>query len=312
MENETKDSEKVVAQRISEHIAWMYRTDERIDEILKSLPTRTDAEISEIRSAAVSLGRASWKIQIACDAQVLNRVRLRGGRGNKDLEGVGVHAAVVMAATDLNVTPRTIYQNAQIYNAFFADIDRGTESELMGCLDILEEKEYFKIALRTPDPLETIELLARKKTEDPNFSTKDAWRLVKPLKVPDITEKLPANTLDDDGQHLWESIIENVRDFANKYPTTKTFLYYAIEEVRYIIQLPTQSIQDRILTIIQKFKTSEVDDIAEFMHEDRDVVVAWLNSMVENKKLRVKTLTDALGQNKKIYYEVVETIIMEN
>ncbi|NDG19062.1 MAG: hypothetical protein EB117_12430 [Betaproteobacteria bacterium] len=174
-------------------IDWINAIDRHADLMIEQLPERSDEEIVEIRSAARAGGRALWRIEAACDAAILDRVKLRGGRGKKDEEAVGVDAAVRKVAADLGVTPRTIYQNAQIHKTFFDQPQETTERAFssLGPVDHLEEKEYFKAALRSPDPHETIEYFARQKAADPNFSTGDAWRIVKNREVPALQSELP-------------------------------------------------------------------------------------------------------------------------
>lgn len=295
----------------SSQIDWMYAIDGSADQIVQSLPTRTDEEVSEIRNSARALGRAAWRIEAACDAVILDRVKLRGGRGQKDTEGVGVDAAVRQVAHDLNVTPRTIYQNAAIHKTFFADQpnEDGTSERAISSFDHLEEKEFFKAALRSPDPHETIELLARKKAEDPNFSTRDAWQLVKPRHVPELTAILPAITLDDEGQRIWSNIWEHVKAFATKYPATRQTLFDALDEVKYIVEIPAQAVQERIINVIQNLGINELDPIADFLREDREVVRVWLNRMIDDDVLtsRIQTMEERVPGARgpaRTYYDI--------
>lgn len=276
-------------QAIAEQIDWINAIDRHADMMIAQLPDRSDTEIIEIRSAARAGGRALWRIEAACDAAILDRVKLRGGRGQKDDEGIGVDAAVRRVAFDLGVAPRTIYQNAQIHKTFFQEPSDTTE-RAFSSIDHLEEKEYFKAALRSPDPHETIEYFARQKAEDPNFSTGDAWRVVKGRTIPALDHQLPA-IANEEVVSAWRQWCQSGDALIKQVPATAETIRYAIEEARYIIEIPAQTVQARIINLIQNQEINELDPIAQAMTENRDVVRVWLNRMVEEGTLSIRTQT---------------------
>ena len=266
-------------------IDWMNTIDRRADQIIQALPERTEEEVLEIRNSARALGRAAWRIEAACDAAILDRVRLKGGRGKRDTEEVGVDAAVRKVAADLGVAPRTIYQNAAIHKTFFEDTpERACRSLTDGGLEHLEEKEYYKAALRSPEPLETIEHFARQKASDPNFSTGDAWKVVKGRTIPPLNAELPAIS-DESVMRLWRAYIAAGEDLERAVPAASESIRYAIDDIKYIIETPAQTVQGRIISLIQNQGINELDPIAHAMSQHRDVVKVWLNRMIEDGTL---------------------------
>lgn len=147
--------------------------DERKKELLSMLPHLADEEVAQTRMSARALGVWAWVIECACDAEILNRVEARRGRGNKDLLEEGRVAAVNKHAYQCGQTPATIYRNAQIYRRF--------ENVLID-QNILDEKGYYEAALRAPDPERAIEVFAKEKDESPFFSVRDAHREAEKLK----------------------------------------------------------------------------------------------------------------------------------
>lgn len=277
----SKQATTLATETAAQTIDWMNAIDRRADEIIQALPERTEVEVLEIRNSARALGRAAWRIEAACDAAILDRVRLKGGRGQRDTDEVGVDAAVRKVAGELGVAPRTIYQNAQIHKTFFAETpERICRSLSDGVTDHLEEKEYYKAALRSPEPHETLEYFARQKAEDPNFSTGDAWKVVKGRPVPSIDSQLPA-IADEAVMRAWRAYIAAGDDLEKAVPSAMEAIRYALEEIKYIIETPAQTVQARIIGLIQNQEINELDPIAHAMSQHRDVVRVWLNRMIE-------------------------------
>lgn len=266
----------------------MNAIDRRADDVIRDLPGRDDYEILEIRNSARALGRAAWRIEAACDASLLDRVKLKGGRGRRDVDEQGVDAAVRRVAAEVGVTPRTIYQNAQIHNTFFAETDeREIRSIENGTLDHLEEKEYYKAALRSPDPHETLEYFARQKASDPNFSTGDAWRVVKGRTIPALDSELPA-IADQQVMIAWRAYLTAGQELARTVPAALESIRYAVDDIKYIIETPAQTVQGRIVSLIQNQGINELDPIAHAMQENRETVRVWLNRMVEEGTLATR------------------------
>ncbi|NBW16046.1 MAG: hypothetical protein EBR82_49495, partial [Caulobacteraceae bacterium] len=68
-------------------------------------------------------------------------------------------------------------------------------------------------------------------------------------------------------------------------------IQYAIEEAKYIIEIPAQTVQARIIDLIQNQEINELDTIAGAMSQHREVVRVWLNRMIEEGILSHRTQT---------------------
>ncbi len=139
------------------------------DAVVFRLSGMSDDEVLMTRDYAREVGKAAWRIECACDAEVVNRTKARRGRGNIDADKSGVMATVNRVATEVGAAPSTILKNAQIHNTFFADPENTLRAE-----SILEEKQFFKEALSADDPIAAIEAIAKKKSDNPFYSSRDA------------------------------------------------------------------------------------------------------------------------------------------
>ncbi len=135
------------------------------------------------------MGRAAWRIECACDAELVKRTQARRGRGNVDTEGIGVMATVARVAAAAGVSERTILQNAKIHNTFFAE---GAENGAGACT-ILEDKTLYQEALLAPSPVAAIEQISLRKETDPTYSTRDARRDVSAMKTGRTQEARPGD-----------------------------------------------------------------------------------------------------------------------
>lgn len=146
------------------------------DQFIPLLPELSDKKIIEIRGAARIVGVWSWIVECACDAETLSRVDARkGGRGNKDEEQEGRLATIRQQAYRDGKGVSTLYQNAQIFNTF------GLET-ILAHGNTLQEKGFWVAALSAPDPIEAVETLAEKKSDNPFLEVQDAAAEIDPLR----------------------------------------------------------------------------------------------------------------------------------
>jgi len=157
--------------------------------VIQRLQLFTDEQVLQMRQYAREWGQKAWLLECACDAEIKRRDKLRGGRGNKDIAGVGCVAAIDQAARDAGVSRRTIYRNAEIYETFFEENDDKTIVRADNSL-LLDDKQYYKEALNAPDPHVALEAMAERKADNPYYSTRDAREDVERLKFQAKTERL--------------------------------------------------------------------------------------------------------------------------
>jgi hypothetical protein len=254
------------------------------DSIISSLPHMADEDVMTIRMQARTFGRVSWRIECACDAEILNRESARRGRGIKDVEQCGVDAAVRKHAHEIGVDPRTIYRNAEIIQTFFNSDSAVSNKLAHGSLDHLVEKDFYIAAMSTVDPWETIEKFAKMKTDNPCFSTRDAWRMTKEDKTPPLDSIVPALCDEPEVVAAWENLQVAFRAMINAAPRLQNLVNGYQEELQYELTLPSQTVERVIFDLlIQGY--DEADQIAGRMKRDRIYVIVWLNRLVEIGKL---------------------------
>lgn len=274
MEIAVREPQQIAA---ADALHWLNAIENDADRIINDLPARTDDEVLEIRMAARSLGRASWRIECAADAEIMNRVSARQGR-LKDEEGKGVHAAVLKAATAAGVDPRTVYQNASIYKTFFASESSFRNNDENGHLDILDEKAFYQAALATDDPHAALEQFAKARTEDPRFNTRDAWRMVKQAKAPDIDNDITSAIDNEQTRELWRDCKRRILTLGGRCPNLRGIIHPFIDEIEYELSRPTETIRQAIdHAIIEGY--DEIDQIAQRINRNRDHVIAWMNRL---------------------------------
>lgn len=144
---------------------------------LETLSQHDENAVLDIRYQAKQLEKYRWRIEVACDAAIWTQTeQAKRGRGNKDVDAVGILAAVAKKAKAIGVTPATIYRNRQIFKLL---LDVQNASLEHNVLDILEEKGYYDIALSAADPLAALNTFAEKKVTLPRFRVTDAQRYLK-------------------------------------------------------------------------------------------------------------------------------------
>jgi len=149
-------------------------------EVIRNLESQSEDEILEVRRRSKILGKTAWKIEVACDAQILSRAEnMRKAPGWKrtwkgDVGGRGVTAAVRKRAKALGVTPNTIFKNAAIFRLIKSvESDNPDNTKSLG---ILDEKSYFHAALTAADPKTALLTFAEEKKVRKRFRVSDAYR----------------------------------------------------------------------------------------------------------------------------------------
>jgi hypothetical protein len=268
----------------SSAIRFFNKVESAADKIISELPDMADEEVLEVRQQARAFGRIAWRIECACDAEILNRESMRRGRGVKDSEGKGVDAAVRKHAAEIGVHPQTIYQNAAIHQTFFNSSGATRNKGINGVLDELEDREFYRAAMATDDPHATIEKFARAKAENPFFSTRDAWRMIKEGKTPRLDETVPTLCDQPDAVAAWNDFQAACRKMIKAAPRLQSLVNGYLEEIQYELTMPSQTVERVIFDLIEQ-GYDEADQIAIRMKRDRIHVIVWLNRLCELGKL---------------------------
>src|SRR5678815_976631 len=93
-------------QALSKIFGQINKLDKIEEDVIALLPEMSDDEVMHTRNYAKTLGRSAWRIEIACDAELWNRVHAKRGRGNVDVDKKGIKAAVATRAAELGCSPR--------------------------------------------------------------------------------------------------------------------------------------------------------------------------------------------------------------
>lgn len=126
---------------------------------------------------------------------------------------------IAQIAKDANVAPSTISYDRQIVSVFGVEILQH-EKEL--------SREYFRLAVSTDSPQETIELFRSKKLDNPGYSTRDAREDLKRL-------------------DLGESVAEVQRERFKKIVLTEAGQKALAEAQRYLDMSPSEIVEKLLL-----------------------------------------------------------------
>lgn len=151
------------------------RIERMSDAFIPLIAGMSDTEVIAARKFANALKEQSWRIELACDAELFSRAeRLKGGKGQKDHAGVGRMALARAIAAEVGVSAGTVLRNQQIQQTF--------GEQLGHYADVLPEKGYWEALLRTGDPQRYLAEFVREREHNPGWSTYDAANLAKAVK----------------------------------------------------------------------------------------------------------------------------------
>lgn len=160
-------------------------------EIFHSLDNQSEAEILDTRKQSKIAGRFAWRVEVACDAQIVLRARQHKMRGKTNgMAEVGVAAAVRKRAKEIGCTRNLIFKNARIFELIQEAENGNTENTFL--LQELDEKGYYLAALNAVDPKAALLLFASKKKELKRFRVSDAFRILSTLGLTNKAASLKA------------------------------------------------------------------------------------------------------------------------
>jgi hypothetical protein len=136
-----------------------------VESQLLRLPDYDEARVIELALYADCHEWLSFLLRAACASDLLRRTtRLHGGSGKRDKEGVGVQSQLEKLAAQFGKKKNTLRTDARIYDRFFS-----TPEERALAREHCLPREFYVIALASPDPLKAIHY-AMEKSADPKFS----------------------------------------------------------------------------------------------------------------------------------------------
>lgn len=274
--NSARSDAAAIAEDGNDFVDWLKRVEASEDECIAQLPGLDDKKLLQVRMHCKATGRSLWHIECAADAEILKRASAPLGRGVRDVKGIGKKAAIAKRAEEIGVDPATIYQNADIHNTFFSGC---ADTTAKAKYEDLDEKEFFRLALRADDSQAAIVAIAEKKAADPNFTTKDARTDVYAIKTPSLDSPVPPLIEDESVKEWYEQFVLVVDTAPGE--GLRRILSGAIEEVRDFVQRPVWSRMKQLLLLIDE-NVDELDLIAADTGKNRVYVGVWLNRMQQD------------------------------
>jgi hypothetical protein len=131
-------------------------------DLLSEIATTDDERVIRIAANAPRLERFAFLIRGTCASVLRQRYqcRLPGGRGKRDLNGIGIRARMTKLAEHAGVDRRTLEVDARISDTFFAAMDETTLEHIPPLA-----REYYVVALPAPDPRAAIRKAAERRSE---------------------------------------------------------------------------------------------------------------------------------------------------
>lgn len=217
-------------------------------DVISKLPGLDIDQVLQTRANSKLLSETAWRIECACDAQIIASARNMRNTGRAgDREGLGKMSAVRRQSKKAGCTPQTIFKNAQIFRLI--QQAESANPEMTTSLRILNERKYFVAALTAADPLSALYLFIEKKKTLSRFRTTDAERL---LEREGLTKKA-----------VLSSAISNARDSIPELSTRAAEL----EHIEQTMELIRGQIDKCTSPEIVRVHESYIEDLRDYMTE---------------------------------------------
>jgi hypothetical protein len=256
------------------------------EQLVEMMPQLGDEDVHRARMYAQALFRASWLIEIAADYEILHRMRLRGGRGKKDVLGEGRMSAYDRAAKAAGVHRNTIMRNAQMHQVFFVD----APETILDVQDSLVEKSYLEEALRADDPYTALKVFVEMKKADPSFTAKDARRWVQVGDVEEVRRQIIPSLAclieDSPNKPIWEKWLAATKELRTVEPMLQKPLNDCERDLRDQISRPTHTVEERICFLLRENPGMTCEALTPMLGLDRPQVQAVLDVLERENRVR--------------------------
>jgi hypothetical protein len=176
-------------------------------------------------------------------------------------------------AASVGVHPRRVYEYRAVY----------TLAQEFGIRSPNLQFSHYVVASSAERPVEILEAAAEN-----SLSVRDVKRLIADIQAPPITTSLPAISENLAVVHAWQQYRTVSQQLMQVAPITAQAILYALEEVQYALEVPEQTVAERIIYAITTQGANELDSIAQALGADRERVRVWLSRMVEADTLSVR------------------------
>jgi len=162
------------------------QADAQLTALLPHLAQLDDGQLIHLATDARRLETCAFRLRGACVAELRRRIKIRltGGRGNRDTSGVGAGAQLARLAARIGVSVSTLKLDARIHKVFFGN-EHGEvvkETERQAATETRFAREFYVTALTSPNPNAAIRYAAKKCAAATDYSREDFRRDVLALK----------------------------------------------------------------------------------------------------------------------------------
>lgn len=283
-----------------QRFGWIETLEMQTQTLLGDIQKLSDGELIEKYKQMNRIGHSVWIMECALAAEMLRRAVDR--RKDPDEESGKVAAARKLAA-QLDVTPRRIFESAKIHQEFFEeDESAGARTFAESAKDL--EKTFFQIALEADDPKSAITRFVEAKKENPDFSTRDAKRMLATEDAPPLDDVIWGG-MDAQKQGIWSEYQRAISGMKYHFPSLRLTLADHLEDLKEQLKLiSTTTIREAILKLVAEGLSTK-EEISNALGKPREYVSVWLDRMVEAKELTgrpAERKEDARGAVKMLYF----------
>lgn len=150
-------------------------------EIVRRVSSMSDDELRSLDADSRDWQHWGWVVEIADDFETIRRIRERvhAAYPNRQRAPKGatdtVEAEAAKEANVRNKVPRTMFENAKIFETFFAHMEAMDPAVVL-------DKTMYATALRSSDPIASLEVLAANRLDNGYFTARSARETVKRLR----------------------------------------------------------------------------------------------------------------------------------
>lgn len=164
---------------------------------------------------------------------------------------------------------------------------------------------HYVVASSASDPLEVLQQAAEN-----TLSVRQTKLLIADREAPPTSSSLPAISENPQVATAWQALRTACHSLAQVAPMAANALNYALEEVQYLLEIPEQTIAERIIHCVGELGLTELDPIAQTLGQNRDRVRVWLSRMVEagqltSRRQEIDERAPGARGPARIYYQVV-------
>ena len=252
----------------------------QLGQVLARISSLPDEDLDKIYGDVKRIGHVAWVVECAVLAEQLSRaVKRRGGRSQTDDAESGRLAEARKIGAAHNLTPRAVFQAEAVYNEFFKPEEETVEN-VFNKFETAEKlgKSMFLLATQTPNPKEFIQQFEAARDADPDFSVRDAKKMVAAEKAPALDDAI-WDGMGTQQRAIWADYQRAARGMVSHFPHLRLSIKDHFTEVCERLADPKKTVREMILHLVEEGHSTR-EDIADSIGKPRDYVEIWLGKMV--------------------------------